>query len=378
MIFVLLFLSAFYVAVILYHLYGWERIALQHEVPLKTYPFCTVIVPVRNESQNIEACLDSLLGQNYAGEYEVIVADDHSTDDTPALVEKRIGKLFANGHRHLYLLRLENDSRTGKSYKKHAITRAVHMARGEIILTTDGDCIHGNNWLATMVHTLEQEQLHLLSGPVEFKHRNTFEALQALEFWGLIGIGAAAIRMGTPNMCNGANMAYRKKIFFEVDGYKGNDHLSSGDDEFLMHKIFARYPKHVRFIKNTEAVVVTHAMPDTMSLMQQRKRWVSKSTSYQARIITLLMALVYLYNLSIPLTGVLALWQPHYAVFFWMQLLIKTTVEGLFLWRVLRTFNRQHLLWYIGIAEPLHIAYVLYVGIAGLTGSYEWKGRQVT
>ena len=125
-------------------------------------------------------------------------------------------------------------------------------------------------------------------------------------------------------------------------------------------------------------MVVTHAMPDTLSLMQQRKRWVSKSTSYQARIITLLMALVYLYNLSIPLTGILALWQPPYAAYFWMLLLLKTTVEGVFLWRVLRTFNREHLIWYIGIAEPLHIAYVLYVGIAGLTGSYEWKGRQVT
>ncbi len=378
MIYILIFLSAFYVSIILYHLIGWE---LTKDIPLTdiagNMPFCTIIVPVRNEEKNISACLDSLLEQNYAGDYEVIVVDDHSTDETTAIVQHRIGKLFVNGHRHLKLLRFEGEQQIGKSYKKQAITKAIAAAAGDIILTTDGDCSRGNNWLTVMVRTMEQQQLQLLSGPVGFNHNNHFEGLQALEFWGLIGIGGAAIRMGTPNMCNGANMAYRKKVFHEVNGYAGNDHLSSGDDEFLMHKVYAKYPGGVKFVKNKAAVVTTHAMPDTASLMQQRKRWVSKSTSYQARIITVLMALVYLYNLSIVFCGVYAWFNPVYLTYFAAMLFAKAFAEALFLYRVLRQFNQLKLLCNMWVAEPLHILYVLYVGIAGLSGSYEWKGRQV-
>jgi cellulose synthase/poly-beta-1,6-N-acetylglucosamine synthase-like glycosyltransferase len=167
MIYVLIFLSAFYVAIILYHLIGWE---LTKDIPLSDtasdLPFCTIIVPVRNEEKNISACLDSLLEQNYAGDYEVIVVDDHSTDETTAIVQHRIGKLFVNGHRHLKLLRFEGEQQIGKSYKKQAITKAIAAAAGDIILTTDGDCSRGNNWLTVMVSTMEQQQLQLLSGPV--------------------------------------------------------------------------------------------------------------------------------------------------------------------------------------------------------------------
>jgi len=224
---------------------------------------------------------------------------------------------------------------------------------------------------------MEHKNLHLVSGPVEFTFDNVFEKMQALEFLGLIGIGAAAIKMGTPNMCNGANLAYRKQVFAEVGGYSGNEQLSSGDDEFLMHKIFKKYPQQVGFLKNITALVQTEPQHKTEGFIQQRKRWVSKSVHYNNKLITVLMALVYLYHVSLLASFVAAFFYPVWLNIFIVIFMLKVITEGVFLYSVLKMFKRTSLLLWLIPAQPLHLLYVLYIGLAGQFGTFEWKGRNV-
>ncbi|MBX7205581.1 MAG: glycosyltransferase [Bacteroidia bacterium] len=377
---VVIFLSGFYSSILIYHFIGWRKTPAWNDTsdnePLPLPP-CTIIVPVRNEEKHIISCLDGLFAQQYAGAFEIIVADDHSTDNTTQLVEQYIGKRLVSGSANLRLLKLEGNEQAGKSYKKQAITKAVAIASGTIILTTDADCSRSREWLKTMVHFMERNHLHLVSGPVEFSFTNMFEKMQALEFLGLIGIGGAAIKMGTPNMCNGANLAYRRQVFAEVGGYSGNEQLSSGDDEFLMHKVFKKYPHQVGFLKNNNALVQTEPQHKTEGFIQQRKRWVSKSVHYNNKLITVLMALVYLYHVSLVAALAAGFFYPGWLNIFLIIFTLKLIAEGMFLYSVLKMFKRTSLLIWLLPAQPLHVLYVLYIGVAGQFGTFEWKGRNV-
>lgn len=372
-------LSIFYAALLLYHLLGWERMPYFKKntdtgTGEDTSHYYSIIIPVRNEAQNIRDCLQDILQQNFdPGSFEIIVVDDHSSDDTAARVEQ----MKAGARVPLTLIRLQEENSQQKAYKKRAITLALERARGDIIITTDGDCRRGPDWLSTIDACFRQEKAVLISGPVAFAPANLFERMQALEFWGLIGIGAAAIAMKRPNMCNAANLAYRKEAFYKAGGYAGNDHLSSGDDEFLMHKLARLYPGKLRFLKNRDALVSTHPEASLKGFIRQRKRWVSKSTHYYNKLITLLMAMIYFYELSLLLNFVLWIAFGWPAKIFLWQIGAKILLETVFLWRVLRSFAVKKLLRYLLLAQPFHILYVLYIGLAGNMGKYEWKGRTV-
>ena len=99
-----------------------------------------------------------------------------------------------------------------------------------------------------------------MSGPVALiKEKIFFQKLQSIEFSILIATGAACIYYRNPTMCNGANLAYTKRIFKEVGGFDGNADVASGDDEFLMHKVAKNYPKEVIFLKDRESIVYTYS-----------------------------------------------------------------------------------------------------------------------
>ena len=121
--------------------------------------------------------------------------------------------------------------------RKRAIRYGIEQSIGDIIVTTDADCIYADDWLSSLVSNFE-DSVGFVSGPVEFKDNgNVFSKLQKLEFAGLIFTGAGLIGAGKPTICNAANIAYRKKAFDEVNGFEYDMDLSSGDDELLMQKI---------------------------------------------------------------------------------------------------------------------------------------------
>src|SRR5476651_15522 len=124
------------------------------------------------------------------------------------------------------------------------------------MVATDADCRMGIKWLSTVAGYYEKEQPVMISSPVGyFEEKSLFERMQTLEFCYLIGVGAAFIGNGRASTCNGANLAYRKDIFYEVGGFKGIDDLASGDDELLLQKVAARFPGKIGFLKHYDAVV---------------------------------------------------------------------------------------------------------------------------
>ena len=340
------------------------------EEVLQLLPTVTIIVPARNEAANIATCLQAIFAQQYPTDrFEVILVNDHSEDET-----REIALAIGQGQSNFQIIDLEE--KQGVAYKKAAVAKGISQAKGEIILVTDADCQMGPEWCATMAAAFSPTT-GMVSGPVLLDSNSPFEDFQALEFMGLIAVGAGSIGAGTPNMCNGANLAYRKQVFEEVGGFSGIDQIASGDDELLMHKIADQTEWEIGFAKDPRAVVRTDALPTWQAFKAQRLRWVSKSTHYEKSSITWIMVISYLAILGLPILFLLAPFFPVLWPFLVINFSLKVLAEATILRAAAIFFDKLALLRWLIPEQIAHVAYVLWVGIAGNRKSYTWKGRTV-
>ena len=381
---VLLFLL--YAVLIIYYRGGWmslEENAIDTAVFKLSTPI-SVIIPARNEAHNIKACLESLAKQTYPDQlFEVLVIDDHSSDRTEDIVRSFTAK-------SIKLIALKEHVEEGKinSYKKKAIEIGIQQSNGKLIVTTDADCLVPPTWLATIASFYEKYQPAFIAAPVAINCRfNFLEIFQALDFMTLQGITGASVHKKLHSMCNGANLAYERTAFYEVNGFKGIDSIASGDDMLLMHKIYKRYPERVQFLKSKDAIVHTAAQKSLAAFFNQRIRWASKADKYEDRRILPVLFLVYLFNVMLLALPVISLFSNiQYSIFniqcslieVWiLLLLLKTITELFFLFPVVWFFNKRSLLWLFPVMQPFHIVYTVIAGWLGKFGSYKWKERKV-
>ncbi len=193
----------------------------------------------------------------------------------------------------------------------------------------------------------------------------------------LQGITGASVFKKIHAMCNGANLAYQKKVFFEVGGFEGIDQIASGDDMLLMHKIQSVYPERTLFLKSKDIIVKTQPAETLKEFINQRIRWASKADRYTDKKITMVLLLVYLFNAWIFILGIFSFFYLKMLYLFLISIGIKAIVELFFLYPVAKFFGKEKLLWWFVPAQPFHIIYTLIAGWLGKFGSYRWKGRRV-
>jgi cellulose synthase/poly-beta-1,6-N-acetylglucosamine synthase-like glycosyltransferase len=369
-----LFLFFVYAACLVFYRQAWRALPV-FEPPSSFTPATTitVIIPARNEEDNIGPLLETLRAQDYPpGLFEVIVVDDHSTDGTADVVRR---------YPHVHLLTLADHLGPGErlnAYKKKAIDTAIRHSRGELIVTTDADCLVGPRWLSLIAAFYQEHHPVFIAAPVAYMDETSFlKVFQSLDFMTLQGITGASVYRKVHTMCNGANLAYSRAVFDEVGGFKHIDAIASGDDMLLMHKMYRRYPDRVAFLKAPGAIVRTAPMPDWKAFFNQRIRWASKADKYDDKRIIAVLAMVYLWNAWFLVAGIAALWCPGLWKTWLAFILIKTVVEMWYLYPVARFFQKQSLLWKFPVAQPIHIAYTIIAGWLGKFGSYQWKGRNV-
>lgn len=362
-------LSIIHILIVLWLLFHWSRIDQSDDILTSGKTF-TILIPIRNEEKNIKSLLSDLSLQSYdKSKFEVIVIDDHSEDESSSIVKE-----FGNQcDFDLRLINLET-----VSGKKAAITSGVGAAKNEIIITTDGDCKVDRDWIAAYALHYEEHDLQMLAAPVRMNGKSIIAQLQTIEFASLIGFGAAAIQSGNPSTCNGANMSYKKKAFEEVNGYQGNEQIPSGDDEFLLQKLHAKYPSSVGFLKNIKSIVHTPAKETFIDLVNQRIRWSSKwkfHKNWFARFAAIYIFTDYLMYLIMI---VLALLGNVSAVLFVALIGARYLADILYLQSVAR-FLKMKIVNVMTIGMALQIFYPLFVsllGIASIFTGYSWKGRK--
>lgn len=368
LLFIVILLFVCYSVLIFYYWQSWKAMPVYTRTGRVPAVSISVIIPARNEEENIERLLIALQEQTYPKELlEIIVIDDHSTDKTAEIVRQFPA---------IKLLQLSNNHIN--SYKKKAIETGIESARGQLIITTDADCWCGEYWLQTMASFYEEKKPVFIAAPVSIDcSSHIVEVFQAFDFAILQGITGAAVSQNIHSMCNGANLAYEKKAFYEVGGFGGIDSIASGDDMLLMHKIWKRYPRQVYYLKTQEAIVTTQAQKTWKSFFNQRIRWASKATQYNDKRITAVLFLVYFFNLSFLALLLFGFWDYRYWLYLTGLWVAKTLVEFPFTRSVASFFNKQYLVKYFFFFQPLHIAYTIVSGFFGQFGKYEWKGRKL-
>ncbi len=370
--FITVILLICYSGILLFFIKGWW--ALKNGQPLQSQFKTTVsvLVPVRNEEQHIANLIQDLIAQNYPITlFNIIIIDDHSTDQTATIVRS-----FSNSNLRLLQLAIEKPI---NSYKKRAIATAIATCDSELILTTDGDCRMGPDWIASIVSMFEQEHCQLISSPVAYhQEKSLAEKIQTVEFELLIAAGAACIQNKFPNTCNGANLAYTRAAYHAVGGFKGIDDLASGDDELLLHKMHKQFPDGLRFLKEPSAIVYTEAKGTLRSFYQQRKRWASKSVKYADKRMVLLVSIIYFFNLLIFIQAGLLFFTTANLAMFVILIGVKMGLDAILIFQSLSFFKKRRLLFLLPLVEIFYVIYILIIGIiANIGGAYEWKGRTV-
>lgn len=334
--------------------------------------FISVIIPFRDEQNNLLKSLNSLVNQTLdSNNYEVIYIDDNSNDSSFEIL------INAKKPENIVVLKSPINIEE-RGHKKKALKYALEKAKGEIIVTTDADCTHKPDWLKTLTSYFD-EKTAFVSGPVEFESDGRlFQDLQKLEFSSLILVGAGLIGIGKPIICNAANLGFRKSVFDKVGGYEDNLNLSSGDDEFLMQKISRETKYKVKFCFDKEAKSFTEANKSIVEFYQQRKRWASKGFYYKDYGIILKLIIIFLFYLSLPAQLILGL---LFNYIFLISFILSLILKFLFEIRIVNfkqntLFSKTSIKLFL-IAELLHIPYILISGIAGIFGNYKWKGRVV-
>lgn len=343
----------------------------------------SIIIPARNEENNIIKCLESIKNQqNFIGNFEVIIVDDFSHDNTATLANSFFHKANLPG-RVIKLSDHFSAEERLNSYKKKAIEIAIQEAKYEWIVQTDADCKVPYNWLEYLQKAASRNQAEFIVGPVimEPPHFSQKEDLlyrfQAIDFMTMQGITAATHYYKIGLMCNGANMAYKKETFLQLGGFSGIDGIASGDDMLLLHKFYQKNPNGIFYYNASQSLVKTTTQETWNDFIQQRIRWSSKSDKYPDKRLTILLALVYVFNLTVALLFIYGLFHKDYLIMALYLLIFKILAELILVLPVSKHFKKTSLLWWFPFLQPLHIIYIISAGFLGKFGKYQWKNRTV-
>lgn len=370
-----IFLFIFFLLLLIYSLLidfyrrSWNQIPV-FEAAGVTHVKVSVVIAVRNEEHNISQLLFRLSLQDYPRTlYEVIIVNDHSTDAT----WEKLNEYTEHGLSTIFLQLPQ-----GQSSKKKAIEMGINSAKGELIITSDADCIMPETWISCIASFYWQSGAKFISAPVLMEGGNSVKDIfQSLDFLALQGITGASVHKRFHTMCNGANLAYEKQSFLDVDGFQGIDEIPSGDDMLLMHKIFSRYPDKVFYLKSREAIVRTKPERSWRNFFNQRIRWASKAVHYKDKRIFYVLLLTYFVNIGFLVMIIASIIDSYWLSFLCLLLFAKILIEFPFVNAVAIFFDQQKLMRYFPFLQPLHILYTIFAGWLGRFGSYRWKSRTV-
>jgi len=359
-------ITGLYIWLLLYFKRGWKRLTevnTQHAIRHRV--FISVIIPFRNESQNIDNLINDLRHQTFSYHHlEVILVDDHSSDHGPEHLQT-LKKEFP-------WLRMIQAKDHGK---KAALRQGISSATGELIVTSDADCRFGKNWLQTIAETYIQSTPDMIVMPVAIKNnRDLFSQFQQLDYLALQIVTAGAFGMRTPILCSGANLAFKKKSYIEASRSAPGQNYLSGDDVFLL-QAFKQQAFKIQYLKSAQSIVHTYPTSTIKEFFTQRMRWGGKTPGYQDLFASGTALIVFATNLWAGALPFLTFFYPA-SILVWITLMaVKMGAD----WNLLNTskgffsVNIQPLPFLV--FSVLYPFYIATAGTSALLLKEKWKDR---
>ena len=343
-------------------IYGFNRMKRFSKTEFTPKTSFTIVVPFRNEKENLPNLLYSISLLNYPKELvEVILVDDDSVE-------------VFSVQDLVFSLKVIKNERKSNSPKKDAIETAIQIAKHDWIITTDSDCFVQKDWLAIYDQYIQENEVEMVASGVCYVPKSGFlSAFQNLDFLSLQGATIGSFGIEKPFMCNGANFAYSKSFFNELNGFQGNETIASGDDVFLLQKAVTAAPKKVGFLLAKESIVATKSVETWTELFQQRVRWASKSTGYSSSYGKILALVVFGGNLSWVLSFLLWLVGLLDQNIFMLFVAFKFLIDFILIYKTANFFESK--LQYVLASSFLYPFFSVSVAVYSLFGKYSWKGR---
>lgn len=384
MIWFLVFIFTFYAILIVTLTIGFNKVDEFNEISKNNSTSFSVVIPFRNEAQNLPRLLASISKINYSNKLvEFILVDDASSDNSVQTINNFLSTIPTEISKHKnklnkdYLdgtnIHIIKNNRASNSPKKDAITTAISIAKNNWILTTDADCILLENWLKSLDNFIQDKKPNMVVAPVNYKVENNFLAqFQLLDFMSMQGCTIGGFGIDFPFLCNGANFAYSREEFLNLNGFEGNNTIASGDDIFLFEKFMKKDKKNVHYIKSKEAIVTTFPVKSWSDLMNQRTRWAAKIGNFS--------------SLKVKLIGLLILMTNLLVIYFlcieslellWLPFAIKMIVDLFLFLPTIKFFDHKFYFykWYT-FASLLYPFFTILIILNSLFFKYNWKGRR--
>ncbi len=333
----------------------------------------TVVIPFRNEKENLPEILNDLISQDYPVELlEIIFVNDHSTDGSADLLHSLI-----HAHGHIRCTDLP-DERTGK---KDALEYAVSQAQFDRIIQTDADCRVGVRFVRTHMNILKKQPADLVAGVVTTRQVQESDgrflrAFERLDLLSLTGVGAGSFSYRRPLLCSGANLSYSRQLYHSTRAFDPKERVSSGDDMFLMIGA-RRLRKQMVFLTSSDAVVRTKPVKSPAELIRQRIRWGAKSRHYRMPDIQLVALLVALTNLIILISMVRLMIDSAAGECLPCIIALKTLTDFALLFRMTGITAQRPTLWWFLPVSLIYYFFFLLVVAGIISGAGLWKGRRL-
>ena len=367
-------ITFFYAGLLLFLLFGFGKIPTYNGMQAKDFRRFSIVIPFRNEAENLKQLFQSLTQLKYQkGHFEIIFVNDSSEDNSVALCRN-----FRRENPEINIQIIDSVQRSGAP-KKDAINTAIELAKNNYILTTDADCSVPKNWLLEFNSFLEETSCRMVAAPVKIGVKENekggfLKIYQQIDFLSLQGATIGGFGVEKPFMCNGANLCYEKSAFKEVNGFLGNENIASGDDLFLLEKFQKRHFK-TGFLKSNRAAVSTLAQPDLRSLFSQRIRWAAKTSAYNNLFGKMVAITVFLMNFLI-VAGALAVMSGYFPKkIFMLFFLIKFNVDFIIIYKTSIFFGSEKSMknyFWCSFIYPVFSSVVVFLS---LFSGFRWKDR---
>lgn len=329
----------------------------------------SIVIAARNEAGNLPRLIAALKRLDYPKDkFEVIIADDRSTDQTRQILEQ-----YCSGMQHFRFFTICENLR-GLTGKKNALTQAIRMSRYPVLALTDADCEPPSGWLREL-NRYFSGGYDIVAGysPIRRQEDTIWNRMMNLERLGLFAVAAGSLGWGIGLTTTGRNLAYRKSLFERTGGFSKTGHVPAGDDDLLLQQM-APCARKTGFMFAGDSVVPTWESITVKEMPNRETRraslWVHASLAVKAIVV-----LAVVFYLSIGVMAIRCLISRRYCKRLFSMLLLKMLPEYLFL----RSFGRRMednslLKWYFP-SQILYVPLFLFFMIRGAVSGYHWKGE---
>lgn len=278
MIFTVLFFAFIAIVIIqfIYYIgiFGQFSFAKNQSITPKKVPI-SVIVCAKNEAENIKKFFPLLISQDYA-EYEIVLIDDASSDETLDLFET-----YEKQYPNIKLVKVQNNEAFWGN-KKFALTLGIKASKYEYLVFTDADCYPvSKDWLKNITSQFTMKKTIVLGYGAYDKIKNSFlnkiirfeTLLTAVQYF-------SWAKIGKPYMGVGRNLAYKKEEFFNVRGFMDHMRVRSGDDDLFINQ--AATKTNTTIIYTPESFTYSPPKKSYSDWFNQKRRHVSTAKLYKS------------------------------------------------------------------------------------------------